>query len=146
MSSISRRRMLKSTIAGTALASSPLSWSQEKAQASPESPTPRKGNIRQSVSRWCYAKMSLDELCAYAAQIGLKGVDLLEVADFETPKKYGLICTMGYGGGGSIPDGLNVDRQSRQDRAGSNHQHTAGGEGWGAECHYVFRQPPRNAG
>jgi hydroxypyruvate isomerase len=108
MSSISRRNMLKSTIAGTALASSsPLSWSQEKAQAPTESPTPRKGNIRQSVSRWCYAKMSLDDLCAYSAQIGLKGVDLLEVADFETPKKYGLICTMGYAGGGSIADGLN---------------------------------------
>ena len=126
MSSISRRRMLKSTIAGTALASSPLSWSQEKTQPSPESPTPRKGNIRQSVSRWCYAKMSLDELCAYAAQIGLKGVDLLEVADFETPKKYGLICTMGYGWRRFDRRWTELDRQSRQDRAGSNHQHTAG--------------------
>ena len=101
MSSISRRKMLKSTLAGTALASgvpmtSSLSWGQEKPSASPETPMPRKGNIRQSVSRWCYAKMSLDELCAYAAQIGLKGVDLLEPQDFEAPKKYGLICTMGY--------------------------------------------------
>src|SRR5271156_3967345 len=101
MSSISRRKMLKSTLAGTALASgvpmaSSLSWGQEKPSASPETPMPRKGNIHQSVSRWCYAQMSLDELCAYAAQIGLKGVDLLEPKDFETPKKYGLICTMGY--------------------------------------------------
>ena len=79
--------MLKSTIAGTALASSSLSWGQEKAQAPAESPTPRKGNIKQSVSRWCYPKMTLDELCAYSAQIGLKGVDLLEVAEWETPKK-----------------------------------------------------------
>src|ERR1700733_1450553 len=109
MSSISRRKMLKSTIAGTAVAAgSSMSWAQEKAVAPAEAPTQRKGNIRQSVSRWCYPKMSLDELCAYSAQIGLKGVDLLEVADFETPKKYGLICTMGYGGRGSIPDGLNV--------------------------------------
>ena len=52
--------------------------------------------------------MSLDELCAYAAQIGLKGVDLLEPEDFETPKKYGLICTMGYVAAGTIPDALNV--------------------------------------
>jgi hydroxypyruvate isomerase len=113
MSSISRRKMLKSTLAGTALASgvpmtSSISWGQEKPSASRETPMPRKGNIRQSVSRWCYAKMSLDELCAYSAQIGLKGVDLLEPQDFETPKKYGLICTMGYANAGTIPDALNV--------------------------------------
>jgi hydroxypyruvate isomerase len=112
MSSISRRKMLKSTIAGTALASSApmasISWGQEKPSVSPASPMPRKGRIQQSVSRWCYAKMSLDELCAYAAQIGLKGVDLLEPQDFEAPKKYGLICTMGYAHAGTIPDALNV--------------------------------------
>jgi hydroxypyruvate isomerase len=113
MSSISRRRMLKSTIAGTALvSSSPMSsslvWGQEKPAVSPDHPVQRKGNIRQSVSRWCYKDMSLDELCAYSAQIGLKGVDLLEPADFETPKKYGLICTMGYAAAGTIPDALNV--------------------------------------
>jgi hydroxypyruvate isomerase len=108
MSSISRRKMLKSTIAGTALASSgSISWAQEKA-APAEGATQRKWNIRQSVSRWCYPKMTLDELCAYGAQIGLKGVDLLEPADFETPKKYGLICTMGYVEAGTIPDALNV--------------------------------------
>jgi hydroxypyruvate isomerase len=109
MSSISRRKMLKTTIAGTALASSSsISWAQEKASAPAEGPIQRKGNIRQSVSRWCYPKMSLDELCVYGAQIGLKGVDLLEPADFETPKKYGLICTMGYVDAGTIPDALNV--------------------------------------
>jgi len=111
MASISRRRMIKSAIAGTALASSSsvsgsMAWSQEKTPAN--APTQRKGNIRQSVSRWCYPKMSLDELCTYAAQIGLKGVDLLEPEDFETPKRYGLICTMGYVAAGTIPDALNV--------------------------------------
>jgi hydroxypyruvate isomerase len=113
MSSISRRKMLKSTIAGTALASSvpmasSLSWGQEKPSASPEKPMTRKGNIRQSVCRWCYKDMSVDELCAYAAQIGLKGVDLLEPQDFEAPRKYGLICTMGYANAGTISDALNV--------------------------------------
>jgi hydroxypyruvate isomerase len=111
MASISRRKMIKSAIAGTALASSSsvsasMAWSQEKTPAN--APTQRKGNIRQSVSRWCYPKMSLDELCTYAAQIGLKGVDLLEPEDFETPKRYGLICTMGYAAAGTIPDALNV--------------------------------------
>ena len=67
----------------------------------------RKGNIRQSVSRWCYQSAPLDKLCAYAAQIGLKGIDLLEVADWEVPRRYGLICTMGYAGGGEIKSALN---------------------------------------
>ena len=41
------------------------------------SSVPRKGRIRQSVSRWCYDQIPLDQLCVAAAQIGLKGVDLL---------------------------------------------------------------------
>ncbi|HEX8711390.1 MAG TPA: hydroxypyruvate isomerase, partial [Terracidiphilus sp.] len=67
--------------------------------------TPMKtGRINQSVCRWCYAKTPLDDLCAFAAQIGLKGVDLLQVEEFDVPRKHGLICTMGYAGGGTIPD------------------------------------------
>jgi hydroxypyruvate isomerase len=104
--------MLKSTIASTALISgapmASVAWGQEKTAVSTDSPTQRKGRIRQSVCQWCYPKMTVDELCAYAAQIGLKGVDLLQPQDYETPKKYGLICTMGYAGAGTIPDALNV--------------------------------------
>ena len=71
------------------------------------SSVPRKRPIRQSVSRWCYNQIPLDQLCVAAAQIGLEGVDLLEVAEFDIPRRYGLICTMGYAGGGTIPDALN---------------------------------------
>ena len=67
----------------------------------------RKGRIKQSVSRWCYKDIKLDDLCAYAAKIGLKGVDLLQVEEWDAPRKVGLICTMGYAGGGTIPDALN---------------------------------------
>ena len=103
--------MLQSAIAGTALAStSPLAWTQE--------PTQRKGRIRQSVSRWCYPKMSLDELCVYGVQIGLKGIDLLKPEEFEIPKKYGLTCTMGYVDAGTIPDGLNVIANHEKIEAG----------------------------
>jgi hydroxypyruvate isomerase len=94
--------MLQGALAGTALAAStsPSAWSQE--------PTHRKGRIRQSACRWCYSKMTVDELCAYGAQIGLKGIDLLKPEEYEIPKKYGLICTMAYVDAGTIPDGLNV--------------------------------------
>ena len=37
----------------------------------------------------------------------LKGIDLLSVEEYEVPRRYGLICTMGQAGGGTIPDALN---------------------------------------
>ncbi|HTZ89172.1 MAG TPA: TIM barrel protein [Alloacidobacterium sp.] len=70
-------------------------------------PTPRKNRIHQSVARWCYKDIPLDQLCEASAQMGLKGVDLLEVDEWEVPHRYGIICTMGYAGGGTIPDALN---------------------------------------
>jgi hydroxypyruvate isomerase len=66
-----------------------------------------KGRIRQSVSRWCYQQIPLDPLCAAAAEMGLAGIDLLEPEEYDVPRRYGLICTMGYAGGGTIVDGLN---------------------------------------
>jgi hydroxypyruvate isomerase len=77
------------------------SWSQQN------TPTPRKGNIKQSVSRWCYQKIPLDTLCEASAQMGCKAIDLLEVSEWEVPRRYGLICAMGYGGGGDIAESMN---------------------------------------
>jgi hydroxypyruvate isomerase len=97
----SRRALFKGALAVTAAASfSEILGAENRVQA-------RAKRIRQSVSRWCYEKIPLDQLCAYAAQIGLVGVDLLEPEDYETPRRYGLICTMGYAGGGSIAEALN---------------------------------------
>ena len=77
------------------------SWAQEIHA------TPRKGRIKQSVSRWCYQKIPLDELCQRSAEMGLKAIDLLGVEEWEVPHRYGLICSMGYAGGGDIPNALN---------------------------------------
>jgi hydroxypyruvate isomerase len=52
--------------------------------------------------------MALPDLCRAAADIGLGAIDLLEEPDWAIVRQYGLICSMGYAGGGSIPDGLNV--------------------------------------
>jgi hydroxypyruvate isomerase len=54
----------------------------------------KKGRINQSVSRWCYGKFSLDELCAISKKMGLKAIDLLGPNDFPTLKKHGLVCSM----------------------------------------------------
>ncbi len=67
----------------------------------------RRGHIRQSVARWCYPKLSVDELSEYGAQIGLKAVDLLNPEEYEIPRRYGLVCAMAYADAGTIPDGLN---------------------------------------
>ena len=53
-----------------------------------------KGRIHQSVCRWCFSKVPLEELCSAASRLGLVGIDLLTPADFPTLKKHGLICTM----------------------------------------------------
>jgi hydroxypyruvate isomerase len=113
MPSLSRRALLKSSLAG--FAAMPLSSSPSQ---SPAPASARKGRIRQSVSRWCYSHLSVDQLSAYAASIGLKGVDLLQPEDYEVPRRYGLICTMGYAGGGEIAHALNrVENHSAIEQA-----------------------------
>jgi len=73
--------------------------------ASPAAPA-LKARLKQSVSRWCYGKMSLDDLCQAAQRIGLKGIDLVPSTDWPTVQKYGLVPSM-TPGAGTIPDGLN---------------------------------------
>jgi hydroxypyruvate isomerase len=53
-----------------------------------------KGRINQSVSQWCYGKWSLDELCLVSKKLGLKAIDLLGPAQFETVKKHGLVVSL----------------------------------------------------
>jgi hydroxypyruvate isomerase len=54
----------------------------------------KNGRINQSVCRWCYGDLSLEELCAAAAKMGLKSVELLGPAELGTVKKHGLVCAM----------------------------------------------------
>jgi len=68
----------------------------------------RRARIKQSVTRWTYRSLALPDLCRAAADIGLTAVDLLDEPDWRVVRQFGLICSMGYAGGGSIPDGLNV--------------------------------------
>lgn len=98
--SISRRAALKTGLAASALAYLP-------GIAGAEEPAAIKKRIRQSVCRWCYQKIPIEDLCVAAAQMGLFGIDLLNPDEYEMPRRHGLICTMGYAGAGTIPDALN---------------------------------------
>ena len=68
----------------------------------------KNGRLKQSVSRWCYNSIPMPDFCRAVADMGLTAIDLLQEPDWAIVRQYGLICSMGYAGGGTIPDGLNV--------------------------------------
>ncbi|MBD0296016.1 MAG: TIM barrel protein [Flavisolibacter sp.] len=66
-----------------------------------------KGKINHSVCKWCYPKISLEDLCKAAKGIGLSSIELLGPEEWPTLKKYGLTCAMPWGAGKGIVDGWN---------------------------------------
>ncbi len=105
---LTRRAALKAGLAaGVAPLAHALRQQAASAAHSAVSPAATKRRIRQSACRWCYKDIPLEQLCAFAAENGMFGIDLLDPADYEVPRRYGLICTMARAGGGTIADGLN---------------------------------------
>jgi len=67
-----------------------------------------KGNIRQSVSYWCYGSYPLEELADVCKNLGMVGIDLLSPGEqWETMLKKDMIVTMGNVPGAGIPNGFN---------------------------------------
>jgi hydroxypyruvate isomerase len=64
------------------------------------------GRLKQSVARWCYQKISLDDLARAGAEMGLSGVDLINHDEWPTVQKYGLVPAM-TPGAGDIPNAWN---------------------------------------
>ncbi len=63
------------------------------------------GRIRQSVCRWCYMQIPLEELAVAAKEMGLESVEILDPEDFSVLQKHGLACAMVNSH--SIPKGIN---------------------------------------
>jgi hydroxypyruvate isomerase len=101
MPHITRRQAIAGTAALVA-GSSTLS-----AHTTPQARTGA-GRLKQSLCRWCYAKIPLPDLCKAAASMGIAAIDLLQEKEWPVVRDYGLICSMGSGAGGSIADALNV--------------------------------------
>src|SRR3954453_5924792 len=101
------RREAVAAGAATIAASLPL---RAGAQGQPAAPAKAvtKGRLRQSVSRWCYQKIAMPDFCKAVAAMGLTAIDLLNEPDWAIVRDFGLTCSMGYAGGGTIPNGLNV--------------------------------------
>ena len=99
--------------------------------AAQEQPTvARRGRLKQSVSRWCFSKWTIDELCANAARLGIQGIDLVGPKDWPAIQKHGLVPAMMTPGGGTIPEGLNRrenhDKIEKQLREGIEQASAAG--------------------
>jgi hydroxypyruvate isomerase len=71
------------------------------------------GRIRQSVCKWCYPKIALDEFCKAVKAMGFQSVELLGEKDWPTVKANGLTCAMANG-----PATINVgfNRTNEHDR------------------------------
>jgi hydroxypyruvate isomerase len=98
---ISRRTALRSLAGATALVSLPRSRGVAAETAG-------SGAIRQSVCKWCYRDIKLDEFCAAAKEMGLESVELLNPDEFPTLKKHGLSCAMVSNPTGKTPQGVVV--------------------------------------
>jgi hydroxypyruvate isomerase len=102
---LSRRNLIRNTsvLAAGAVAAQ-LTRSADAVDLGSIERVATKGRINQSVSRWCYGKWSLDELCQVSKKLGIKAIDLLGPKDFATVKKHGLVASMV--GSHSLTNGL----------------------------------------
>jgi len=57
---------------------------------------PAAGRLKQSVCRWPYRNVALPEFCRRAKQLGLAGIDLLQVDEWPVAQDAGLAVSMGY--------------------------------------------------
>ncbi len=66
--------------------------------------------LRQSVARWCYASMPIEDLCAAVADLGMPAIDLLEIDEWPVAKDHGLVVSVGMPNAGTIRQGINDPR------------------------------------
>ncbi len=66
------------------------------------------GRVKQSLARWCYGKIPIEDLCRTAASLGITGMDLVAPEDWPVCRKYGITPAMVQGavmnGPGSVFD------------------------------------------
>jgi hydroxypyruvate isomerase len=100
---LSRRSVLQTAGLGVVGAWVAPLTAADKRQDEPAKP---KGNIKQSICRWCYGSIPLEKLAAEAVKIGYKSIELLTIDECRIIKAFGLTCAMIRCK--SIPDGLNL--------------------------------------
>jgi hydroxypyruvate isomerase len=91
---MTRRDALKTTAAAALL------------PAAVRAATASAGRLKQSVARWCYAKIAIEDLCRAASDMGITGMDLVAPEDWPVLRKYGITPAM-VQGAGTFNDGWN---------------------------------------
>jgi hydroxypyruvate isomerase len=94
-----RRSALRALGAGACVATVPA-LAQE-----PKAPGKARGNIKQSICRWCYGRIPLVKLAGEARKLGYQSIELLSPKEYLEIKPLGLTCAVI--GGASIVNGLN---------------------------------------
>ena len=92
---ITRRSLLKSLAVGAATVTVPGMLLAQTADAI-EALTV-KGDIRQSVSKWCFGNIPMDEFCKICKKIGMVGIDLVNENEWDIVNSNDMIVTMGNG-------------------------------------------------
>lgn len=91
---LSRRSALGRIVGGAAAIGVTASLQRRLAAADQAAGASLKGRINHSVCKWCYSKVSLEDMCRAGKEMGLTSVELLQPADFPMLKMYGLTCAM----------------------------------------------------
>jgi hydroxypyruvate isomerase len=103
-----RRSVIKAAGVGTLAA-----WSGVAGQLRAEEAAKAAVGIKQSVCRWCYRDIPLEQLAKEAKRIGYRSIELLSPEDFKVVQPLGLTCAM-LSGACEIPECLN--RKENHDR------------------------------
>jgi hydroxypyruvate isomerase len=101
------RRSALGKVAGATVVATAASLLQRLNAAEEAAGGKLKGHVNHSVCKWCYPKVSLEDLCQAGKEMGLRSIELLKVEDFPVLKKHGLTCAMVSGVPGGIENGLN---------------------------------------
>lgn len=108
MKNISRRTAIKTVLAGSAaMAVGGMEASNSKKKKKEVAPEPLKGNIKHSVSKWCFGQYPLDEFCGICKNMGIQSVELLNPDEWPVVQKHGLTVAMTQGAGLGIDRGFN---------------------------------------
>lgn len=108
MKNISRRTAIKTVLAGSAaMAVGGMEASNSKKKKKEVASEPLKGNIKHSVSKWCFGQYPLDEFCGICKNMGIQSVELLNPDEWPVVQKHGLTVAMTQGAGLGIDRGFN---------------------------------------
>jgi sugar phosphate isomerase/epimerase len=120
--SMSRRDMLRSTATAGAVALAAGHFSSQspiQAAEASEDPAVAQGRIKQSIVFWCFnvagEKWDIDRTCQVAVQLGVPSVEIVDVQDWGTLKKHGLICALAPNGMPGAPFMKGLNNPSYQD-------------------------------